>query len=113
MNREEKRKYKKQLISKGYSGSQADTMIMIKEMQETRKFLKEGQAVKLDVKSIKSHPDYPRLTSKYKDWVELHCEDVFTVEYDEKYNNNPSLVLLKEDTTVPKWLFWEGNLIEQ
>ena len=42
----------------------------------------------------------------------LNKDTVFTVEYDEKYKNKPSLVCLKEDTTDPKWLFWVGDLIE-
>lgn len=79
-------------------------------VQETKKFLKEGDKVKLNVKNIKNHPDYLRVVDKYKDWIDAHCNEVFTIEFDKKYQNNSSLLCFREDTTIPKWLFWEGDL---
>ena len=75
------------------------------------KIIEQGSKVKLNIKQIKSHPDHKKKTKAYRDWIDSHAEDIFTVEYDK--NNNPLvLVCLKEDTTSPKWLFWTGDLIE-
>lgn len=109
MNREQKRNLIRNLKNKNFSKEAANRLV---QMQETKKFLKEGQKVKLNLKSIKSHPDYNKLTEKYRNWIDENLDKEFTVEYDEKYKDNPTLVCLKEDTTYPKWLFWEGDLIE-
>lgn len=70
----------------------------------------EGIKVKLNIDRIKKDVNYPRLTDKYKIWVDNHADEVFTVEYDEKHQENPTLVCFKEDTSKPKWLFWTGDL---
>ena len=98
MNREERRqlqKFKKQ-----------HKQISVREER-----LKEGQRVKLHYQRITSHPDWSKLTQKYRMWVATHKDDIFTVEYDEQHKDGV-LVCLKEDTTEPKWLFYEGDLIE-
>lgn len=51
-----------------------------------------------------------RLSERYRDFVETHAGDVFTVQYDrsasiQKLN---SVVILKEDPDG--WLFWTGDL---
>ena len=75
------------------------------------KFIKQGSKVKLNTKQIKSHPDHKKKTIIYRNWIDTHAKDIFTVEYDKNYN--PLVrVCLNEDTTEPKWLFWVGDLIE-
>ena len=82
----------------------------IKKTLDDWKPIPEGTKVKLNIKQIKSHPDYERLTDKYKSWVEEHRNYIFTVEYDPKHTVNPTLLCLAEDESSPKWLFWEGDL---
>lgn len=65
----------------------------------------EGAKVKLNYDGIVSDPSYPKKLQGYKDFVENNKDTVFTVEYDEKYRNNPLLVMLKEDTNEVKWLW--------
>lgn len=70
----------------------------------------QGDKVKLDYVKIISNPDYPRLVSKYKKFVEDHKDKVFTVEYDPRHTIRPSIVCLAEDPTDPKWLWYTGYL---
>jgi len=67
--------------------------------------IEEGAKVKLNYDSIVSDPNYPKKVQGYKDFVENNKDTVFTVEYDEKYQNKPLLVMLKEDTNEVKWLW--------
>ena len=113
MNREDKRDYTKRLKAKGYPKKEIDQFLMIKEMKDNKKHLQEGQKVKLNMDNITSHPDYPNLTAKYRNWVESHKDMLFTVEFDKAYKDNPTLLCLKEDDSEPQWLFWEGDLTVQ
>ena len=110
MNRKEKRITEKILKAKDYSPEQIERLIATKELIKNSIIIPEGQKVKLNIKSIKDDVNYPRLTDKYKQWVDGHVDDVFTVEYDINHKVNTSLVCLAEDKTEPKWLFWTGNL---
>lgn len=71
----------------------------------------EGTKVKLNIESIKAHSDYSKLPDTYKTWIEKNQDNVFTVEYDPKHEDNPQLLCLKENIEPVKWLFWEGDLI--
>ena len=110
MNREGKRKLIKKLQSEGCSEAEILKLIEIQEIAASKKFLKEGDRVKLNINNIKSHVDYDKLTNEYKQWVNTHKADIFTVEYDKKFKENPSIICLKEDATEPKWLFHEKDL---
>lgn len=71
--------------------------------------IEEGTKVKLNYDSITNDPNYPRKVQGYKDFVENNKDKIFTVEYDERYTNNPLLVMLKEDETEVKWL-WHSKM---
>lgn len=111
MNREQKRALnkKKNISTKGARGK----INLKKQTIETDDiYIAEGTKVKLNIKRIKEHPEYLKLTDDYRAFVEANENTVFTVEYD-KFRKNPStLVCLKEDPTPVKWLFWTGNLIK-
>lgn len=98
----------RKLKAKGYSKVDIDRMVMVKEMMDSRKNLKEGQRVKLKVDQLRADPDWPDKQDTYKQWVEAHADETFTVKYDEKHS--PVLVCLKECDAAVKWLFWEGDL---
>lgn len=110
MNREQRRKYAKILKSKGYDAEKIKSIINLRENFNPPNDFPEGTKVMLDIDKIKKHRDYNRLTQKYKDWVNAHAKDIFTVKFDEITKKNPSLVCLEEDTTNPRWLFWTGDL---
>ena len=95
----------------GVDPKELEYLLRTKELERREESLLEGSKVKLDLKNIQDHPDYPRLIPEYREWVEGHSENIFTVEYDPKYPINPKLVCLAEDTTPAKWLFWIGDLI--
>lgn len=107
MNREQRRKLEKQLVAKGATREQAKMLIQI---HTDKGSLKEGDRVRLNMKSILEQPDYANMNPKYKQWVEDNKDKVFTVEYDEKHGENSTLVCLREDESDPRWLFWVGNL---
>lgn len=82
-----------------------------KRYDDTEPLLTEGTKVKLDVDKILSTKQRRHLSQKYIDFVNTHKDDVFTVEYESRFGDEPGIVLLKEDDTDPKWLWWAGELI--
>lgn len=114
MNREQKHKAIKSLTAKGYSAEQAEGMLMMNAAVDSKKFLKEGDRVKLNVTQMQSRPecksDIDQNKVRFQAWVLDHRDKVITVKYDKNLTINPSIVCVKEDKTDPKWIFWEGDL---
>lgn len=114
MNRKDRRAQTK-ILQKTAKISRADAKKLV-EMKYSHYPLEEGTKVKLNWELIKRHPDWKIQRKDYKEWVEAHKDEVFTVEWDEnRKRNNTSdkkfLVCLKEDETNPKWLFYSSTLI--
>ena len=114
MNRKDRRAQIK-VLQKTAKISRADAKKLV-EMKYSHYPLEEGTKVKLNWELIKRHPDWKIQRKDYKEWVEAHKDEVFTVEWDEnRKKNNTSdkkfLVCLKEDETEPKWLFYSSTLI--
>lgn len=103
MNREQKRLLKKKIskVDKTKKKKQTDDI-----------YIDEGTKVKLNLKRIKEHPEYSKLTEAYRVFVEKNENTIFTVEYDKSQPIPSTLVCLKEDPTPIKWLFWTGYLIK-
>ena len=77
--------------------------------------LEEGTIVKLHWALIKRHPDWKIQRKDYKEWVEAHKDEVFTVEWDENRKKNDTsdnkfLLCLNEDETDPKCLFYSSTI---
>lgn len=104
MNRKARRKFKKDkknnFLSKLINSTKDDTY----------EYLLEGEKVKLKYDYITSRAGYITKTKEYKKFIEDNKDKVFTVEYDANHLDNPILVALKEDDSMPKWLFWEEFL---
>ena len=64
----------------------------------------EGTKVVLNYNKLVFH------NPKRNRWCEEHKDDVLTIEKDEKFNN-AYIYTLKEDTTDPKWLFSNNDLL--
>ena len=78
----------------------------------------EGEKVKLDIVKMVVRKDWENLNKDYKKWVLKNQDNIFTVEFDPKRRpgmakNSTMIVQLVEDETVPKWLFYAGDLIQQ
>ena len=101
MNREQRRKLDKQ----GYDGNK---IAAIMNAADNNHLIKEGEKVRLDVKKITGRNDWKTLTERYRAFVMDNAKTVFTVKYEEKYGDKPSLVTFAEDST---WLWWVGDLI--
>lgn len=112
MTHSEKKRYIKLLKEKGFDEKLIADLIEVKErvIDVEPDFLEEGTKVKLNIKSIMKDPYWKKMRKEYKDFIFANENKIFTVEYDEKYKNNPIVVCLKEDTTNPKWLFSLLNL---
>lgn len=114
MNRKDRRAQTK-ILQKTAKISRADAKKLV-EMKYSHYPLEEGTKVKLNWELIKRHPDWKIQRKDYKEWVEAHKDEVFTVEWDENRKRNDTsdkkfLVCLKEDETNPKWLFYSSTLI--
>lgn len=109
MNRSQTRKFRSLAKKKGVSHSLAEMYISMRNRGSAPQDLR-GDLVRLNIEQIMKHPDYLRLSKRYRDFVETHARDIFTVQYDrsasvQKLN---SVVALKEDPDG--WLFWTGDL---
>lgn len=111
MNRKQRRNFVKSAQNKGIDKSIAELYLRVKQHGSVPQELKEGDRVRLNIEGIKKHPDYERLSQAYRDFVESHENDVFTVAYDKRRREKPTEVCLREDPTG--WLFWTGDLIKE
>lgn len=59
-----------------------------KLIQNKPQTLPEGCKVKLDTEVLKGGIDYNRKTEKWKQWIENHQDDTFTVEYESRFGND-------------------------
>ena len=109
MNRAERRAYAKRMKKMGANSSE---LIRLLDLQKTANLLKEGTKVKINYNKVTSDPDYKNKTQWFRDFVENNKDQIFTIEFDEKYKkvNSNILVTLKEDTSDPKWLWFVDDL---
>ena len=96
---------KQQKIVQTYYNKLLSARSAIHNNAENTNVLLEGTKVRLNYESLTQEPAYKNKRQAYKDFVEQNKDTIFTVEYDEKYKNNPILVSLKEDNSQIKWLW--------
>lgn len=113
MNRAQRRAEVKNLQKKGVKRDVARTLV---ERYYSDIPLEEGTPVKINYDFIVRHPDWKIQREDYKQWIEEHKDETFTVEWDERRKATNSRdkkinVCFKEDTTNPKWLFNTATLI--
>ena len=72
--------------------------------------IKAGDKVMLNMASIHRGKDYDRLSARYRDFLDAHFSDVFTVKDADGADAKRSIVCLEEDDAG--WLFWKGDLIK-
>lgn len=71
--------------------------------------IKDGDKVMLNMKAIRSHPDFEILAKEYVQFVESNADTVFTAMVESgKYDKG--FITLKEDGSG--WLFWPGDVIK-
>lgn len=110
MNRQQRRNLAARLSKKGYSSADIVSYIRAKEMQELAGCFQEGDRVQLNMEAITGDPNWPGKTEAYQRFCLDNAHHIFTVEFDVRHKEKPSLVCLAEDTTEPKWLFFVGDL---
>lgn len=112
MNREQKRKFKKQLKKAKNSSMNLRLPINKVSTSVNREGLSipEGTRVKFNIQKMKLHPEWKTLAQEYREFVEQNVNKVFTVEYDEQYPYEPLWICLAEDPNPIKWLFYIGDL---
>ena len=74
-------------------------------MPQKKVLLSPGDKVMFNLIKIWSNVNYKRFTVEYRRFIKDGKSRVFTVEYDKRHAENPSIVCLKEDKNDPKWLF--------
>lgn len=126
MNRATRRTYSKWLKNVGYGESDIYNLFNMRNNainagkneifnngKQYDQTITAGDKVIINIDGIKGHPDFVRLTSDYRDWLEENQGEVFTVEYDKNHRTEPiEKVCLKEDTREIKWLWHVSNLIK-
>jgi hypothetical protein len=112
MNKEMRKMLAKQFALLGKTPKEIEKLIVLRDLAENKSTIKEGDRVSVNVTQIKEDVNYERKTDRYHAFIESCVGKEFTVQFDPKYLDKPSLVTLKEDQTVPKWLFWIGDLIK-
>lgn len=65
----------------------------------------EGTKVKINLRKVRKG-DWER-----RMFIVDHIDTVFTIEHDYRFTNKP-IYCLVEDTSIPKWLFHESELIK-
>lgn len=74
MNRSQTRKFRSLAKKKGISHSLAEMYISMRNRGSAPQDLHEGDLVRLNVEQIMKHPDYLRLSERYRDFVETLLE---------------------------------------
>lgn len=97
-------------MKSSYELTRKMTSKIVKEYIKQKNGIPNGTQVKLNLSTIQKDPNYQRKSDKWKEWIEEHKEEIFTVEYDPKFGEQPKVVTLKEDTSDPKWLWFIGDL---
>ena len=97
-------------MKSSYELTRKMTSKIVKEYIKQKNSIPNGTQVKLNLSAIQKDPNYQRKSDKWKEWIEQHKEEIFTVEYDPKFGEQPKVVTLKEDTSDPKWLWFIGDL---
>ena len=105
MNREERRKLKR-------SGKMVALLAELQKSSEDefeKSRIHDGDIVKLNVKKITEHKQYPRLQAEYRKFVETNEDRLFTART-VKLTQKESRVLI-EFAEDPTWLFHMSDLI--
>jgi len=116
-NRKEARALTKALRNQGVKKNEVANMVELAKdlakhpMSEESTSIPEGTKVKLDYHRLISQAGWHKLDAEYRSFVSCNMGTVFTVEYEERFGDNPQLVALKEDTCRQKWMFNVANLI--
>lgn len=110
MNREQRRKATREFIKKGYTPQQAQAATALLAGRLSRKYLKEGEKVRLNGPALLSAYTANRLSEPFMAFVRQHLGSTLTVEYDPEDTSGHRYVQLQEDESPVKWLVWEGYL---
>lgn len=102
MNRAQRRKFDKAV---GFDGASA-----VAEALQNETKIPDGAKVKLNVDQITARKDYRSKLPAYQDFVVRNRNTVFTARRVWPMKRH-SFLELEEDTTKPKWLWWDGDLI--
>ena len=108
LSREDKRR-----LAHQYHMTMADVERFFKLATKTYHFdtYPEGTKVKLNYDRIMENKDDK--AEAFLKFVEDHKNDVMTIKYDERHQDDPTVFCLEEDDNETKWLFDISDLILQ
>lgn len=116
MNREEKRKYlrniQKKMVKDGVPKAEREKYLKYFANDYVKDRLENGDKVKIKYDDFMKRKEETNAQTNPKllEWLAIHKDDIFTVEYEKAYEEKKILCCLREDETVPKWLFWTEDL---
>lgn len=84
MDRKLRRQLIRQFEKTGLTNAQAKRLLEIYDTPSLKGTLKEGDKVRLNLKSIQEHPDWHKYDPRYKQFVEDNKDVEFTVQCDPK-----------------------------
>ena len=112
MNRQQKRTAAKQMkknSSSKISFKEAQKVAEIFDQVRQPSGIVSGDKVMIDYDKIVATQQYTGANSAYKEFIEAHKGEVFTVQHPEG-RANKQIFELAEDPSEVKWLFWGGHL---
>ena len=69
-----------------------------------------GDKVMLDVQKVMDDINYGQMKQEYKEFIQSHANEVFTLSKVAKMSGPFAAVSFEEDETDPKWMFFIGHL---
>ncbi len=109
MNREQRRAVQKKT---GLSADQVKTVEKVMQGTPLKgETIPEGTHVKLRTDRLFAMKDFASMQTKWRKFVQENGDTVFTIEYDPKFGDTPSLVQFKEDPNEIKFL-WSVHDLE-
>lgn len=114
MNRKEKRDslkfLKKKMTESGISKKEKNQFLSDMLTKYNKDKYQEGAKVRLNYQKISERFNIDS-NPKFVQWVENHKDEIFTVEYEKKYQKNKTLCVFKEDDSEVRWLWFYQDLI--
>ena len=102
MNRETRRRLK-------LSKEEGKVFDLLSRWENSPINISAGDKVKINYEQISQRPDYPKLSSNYREFIESNKDKTFTAGAGINQGKARNLLSFVEDDT---WLFWTGDLIK-
>lgn len=108
MNREQRRKFEKQLRKHSIDMGTFEQLRRIDQLESSSQ-IQTGQSVRINTQQIKKNVAWKAMNPAYRQFVQDSKDKIFTAE--RLAGQYAGMISLAEDTTEPKWVFHTIDLI--